>query len=391
MKRTAAKRPDKIKTAAGISVFLLEELGDARMRCVQLKKYIDEATSLIEKSEHRDHFFEVAAHLIHGIPECLLKMDKALDAAALAAARLDYEEIKDNLKPEKVEELERALADVRIRHVKRRSDEKSAASPFGEDPLGEGEGFLKEGPPPAAIGGEVSETAAKLTPKYDRRAVERWMTQNLRHHIDRSTDEANTTSLAEAAADQFNVYEDNHQYKIPDEIFDLALNVAEKEGFGVRMARKEEEEDFMNTKLAAAHLSKIAETVEATGQIPLPHLLHVIKSLETGVRPKTASTVDPKKVADHFRSIAAQITREAAAGQNPSRQKLAQHLRRFYAEEMQTSQAQVAAAIYQQAGSREDVMKGFKESNPTMSDEDLEKAADQWEKNKDVVKDKHQA
>lgn len=388
MKRSAApKRPETIKTAAGISVFLLEELGDARLRCVQLKKYIDEATALIEKSEHRDHFFEVAAHLIHGIPECLMKMEKALDAAALGAARLDYEEIKDNLKPEKIEELERALEEVRIRHVKRRSDDKSAAMPFG-DPATEGEGFIKEGPP-AAPDAKVSETAAKLTPQYDRRAVERWMAQNIRHHIDRSTDEANTTSLAEAAADHFNAYEDNHQYKIPDEIFDIALNVAEKEGFGIRMARTEEE-GTMNTKLAAAHLNKIAETVEATGQIPLPHLLHVIKSLEGGARPKTASAGDPKKVAEHFRGIAAQVIKEAAEGKPPSRTKLAQHLRRFYAEEMQTTSAQVAAAIYQQANSREDVMKGFKEANPSMSDEDLEKAADQWEANKDVVKDKHQ-
>jgi hypothetical protein len=41
-----------------------------------------------------------------------------------------------------------------------------------------------------------------------------------------------------------------------------------------------------------------------------------------------------------------------------------------------------------EADSREEVMKGFKETNPDMSEEDLEAAADQWEKNKNVVKDK---
>ena len=35
-------------------------------------------------------------------------------------------------------------------------------------------------------------------------------------------------------------------------------------------------------------------------------------------------------------------------------------------------------------------MKGFKSANPDLSDAQLEEIADQWEKNKDVVKDKHQ-
>lgn len=113
------------KEASGISVFLLEELGDARLRCAQLKKYIDEAVKLIDKSQHRDHFFEVAAHLIYGIPDTLLRLDKALGASALAASKLDYEEIKDDLRPEKVDELERALEEVRIRRVRRQSTEGS--------------------------------------------------------------------------------------------------------------------------------------------------------------------------------------------------------------------------------------------------------------------------
>lgn len=113
------------KEASGIIVFLLEELGDARLRCAQLKKYIKDATDLVEKSEHRDHLFEVAGNLIYGIPETLLKLDKALDATALAAARLDYEEIKNGLRPSKSDELETALEDARLRYLNRRSNEES--------------------------------------------------------------------------------------------------------------------------------------------------------------------------------------------------------------------------------------------------------------------------
>jgi len=109
------------KTASA-TVYLMEELGDARMRCDQLVKYIAEAAKLIESSSHRDHFFEVAGHLIQGIPRVAFLLQKALQATALAAARIDYEEIKQELRPEKVEELERVLEDARIRQVQRRSE-----------------------------------------------------------------------------------------------------------------------------------------------------------------------------------------------------------------------------------------------------------------------------
>lgn len=128
------QKPHK-KTASGISVFLLEELGDARLRCAQLRKYVDEAVNLINKSKYRDHFFEAAAHLIHGVPDTLLRMDKALSAAALAASKLDYEEIKDTLRPEKVEELEQAFKDVRIRRVKKQSEEQVMNIPEAADRL----------------------------------------------------------------------------------------------------------------------------------------------------------------------------------------------------------------------------------------------------------------
>lgn len=100
----------------------MEELGDARLRCDQLMRYLNEATQLIDKSSHRDHFFEVAGHLIQSLPETAFKLQKALQAVALAADRIDYEEIKQELRPEKVEELERVLKDVRIRQVPRRSE-----------------------------------------------------------------------------------------------------------------------------------------------------------------------------------------------------------------------------------------------------------------------------
>lgn len=107
---------------AGATVYLVEELGDARMRCDQLVRYTSEAMRLIENSPHKDHFYEVAGHLLHAAPLTLFKLQKALQAVALAANRIDYEEIKTELRPEKVEQLEQVLEDVRIRQVQRHSE-----------------------------------------------------------------------------------------------------------------------------------------------------------------------------------------------------------------------------------------------------------------------------
>ena len=284
MRRTASN-----ERTGSISVFLVEELGDARVRCEQLKSYVDEALNLVETSEHRDHFFEVAGHLLHGIPEVLFKMEKALEAASMAASRIDYEEIKERLKPEKVEELEKALQDVRIRHPKRRSD-----------------GTPGQG-----------------------------------------------TDNDETGKDQ----------------------------------------GAMNAKTAAYDLVLIADHVDRTGSVPMDKLFTLIARLEKGKREASASGATPQKVSGYFRALAEDLAKtadETDPAKKPSRFALAQALRRVVADQMPINMAQVAGQIYQQANSREDVMKGFKEANPSMSEADLEKAADQWEANKNVVKDKHQ-
>jgi len=124
------QRAGRQKTASGISLFLIEELGDARLHCAQLTHYIDLGRQIVEKSKAKDHIFEVAGHLIQAIPEHLFKLEKSLQAVALAADRMDYEQIKQELKPEKVEELERVLKQVRIRHVPHRSEPRLPMNPM---------------------------------------------------------------------------------------------------------------------------------------------------------------------------------------------------------------------------------------------------------------------
>jgi len=104
---------------AGATVYVQEELSDARLRTDQLKHMIVRALDMVNESEKSDYLYAVAGDLIYGIPDALTKLEKALDAAALAVNKIDYEEIRQTLRPEKVDELERVLDDVRVRIPRR--------------------------------------------------------------------------------------------------------------------------------------------------------------------------------------------------------------------------------------------------------------------------------
>ena len=251
-------------------VYLLEELGDARLRCEQLKKYIKDATDLIEKSEKRDHIFEVAGHLLYGIPDTFFKLEKALQAVALVADRLDYEEIKETLSPQKADDLENVLQDVRLRYLKRRS---------GEDPM------------PA-----------------------------------------------------------------------------------------------MKSKQASDMFLHLAEVTEREGKVPLHKVMMLLAALENGPTPRKAS-VGPAQTASAFRAVARDLLSNDKC---PSPPMVASWLRKTIADQISPTSMQMGAAIYQQSNSREEVMKGFKEMNPSLSEEDLREIADQWEANKNVVKDNNE-
>jgi hypothetical protein len=99
---------------ATVSIYIQEELSDARLRLDELKNYVVRALELVNASTQRDHLYAVAGELIRGIPESLLKIERSLQATAMAVNKLDYEELRQTLRPEKVDELERVLEEVRM-------------------------------------------------------------------------------------------------------------------------------------------------------------------------------------------------------------------------------------------------------------------------------------
>ena len=106
------------RTASPI-IYIQEELSDARLRCDELKNYLVRTLDLVNSSPQKDHFYAVVGDIIFAAPEALLKLEKALGAVSMAVNKIDFEEQKSLLRPEKVDELERILNDVRINIPKR--------------------------------------------------------------------------------------------------------------------------------------------------------------------------------------------------------------------------------------------------------------------------------
>lgn len=100
-------------------MYVQEELSDARLRCEELKQLTVRVMDMINASQKSDHFYAVAGDIIYAVPEVLTKLEKALDAAAMAVNKIDYEEIRQVLRPEKVDELERILEEVRVKLPRR--------------------------------------------------------------------------------------------------------------------------------------------------------------------------------------------------------------------------------------------------------------------------------
>lgn len=110
--------------SGGAVLYVQEELSDARLRCSELKRMIAGVLEIVNESDQKDHLYAVAGDVIVSIPDVLLRLEKALEASALAVNKLDYEELRQSLRPEKVESLERVLDDVRLRLPSHRTGSK---------------------------------------------------------------------------------------------------------------------------------------------------------------------------------------------------------------------------------------------------------------------------
>lgn len=483
------------KQGSGLTVYLMEELGDARLNCLKLKKLIADASKLVENSTHRDHFFEVAGHLIVGIPQTIFKLEKALEATALAASRLDYEEIKQALLPEKAEELEEALKDVRIRYVQRRAGEsmtprkaseqlKTIAATLRESKderaalasLGALLGEVEEGLPKTAsedrfavqLEGLAKELETVKSPSRTRLSfvLRRMLGErtsfekqgNSRQDVMDGFMKANpsmTKEDAEKAADEWeknkDVVKDKHAAsEHMDYVFRAVLD-ADKKLSGVTntleyLARNTA---LVPDRTSAAQMGNAAKRAltlvhdiqtdlhsawmvgrQVGKQASEPVADEKLSRFEEGKPADPTENMSPEdakkwkeehdKNKDNFKSAGKDYEgklyvvvekngkrkKEGPMDQRAAKSRFSELIGDpdvtfvgFERVEQQSKEAswKVDAAVSQvaieqiQGNSREEVMDGFKKQNPDLTEAQLKEFADQWEKNKDVVKDKHAA
>jgi hypothetical protein len=102
------------RTASGALAYIQEELAKARTSTERLKRDVVQAMALIGSSARRDHLFAVAGDLIYDVPKAIQDLERSLQTCAMAVNKLDYEEIRQVIRPDKVDELEAILEDVRL-------------------------------------------------------------------------------------------------------------------------------------------------------------------------------------------------------------------------------------------------------------------------------------
>jgi hypothetical protein len=357
---------------AGITVYLMEELTDARLRCEQLKKFVSQAVRLIAQSPQRDHLYEIAGDTIYGIPDSLFKLDKALAATALAASRLDYEELKSQLKPEKVEELEDVLRNVRLRQIDRRSPfiqprpenaQPKMAGELGIRDINEITTNLEH------ILVEVSRLKDSLPPPLQGKAKD---IQGLANRALKKIKHASSRPMTTARY----VARDPHW---------LDARYPGKAQDGTPFKAGDRVLYFPNTKTFLVGPKAEAAWRRFNSEVADEAVYNFsASSNQQGKRASMFRAASTSHIATALRRIADEVQ---AARIPPEVARLRLH--RVLMAMSQTAQQAIEAMGPIQANSREEVMKGFKSANPSLTDAQLEEIADHWEKNKDVVKDKH--
>jgi len=306
----------------GITIYLVEELSDARLRCEQLKRYVRDALDLVGKSPNKDRIYEVAGHLLQGIPDVLFKLDKALSATAMATSKLDYEKMKQSLRPEKAQELENVLEDSRMQLLKRRgyTDEVKVIDP-----------------------------------------TEWWIQKPFRGkkcQIDLKTPSVwGKTNVSENVSTKIAVIEN----------LERAPVILEK---------------TMTPERVVQAIRRIALEIESTGNMPIGRIGTLVRNLDRsspvaclgGVGFTVAASVTPVAVRHYASKIASENT--------PSRKEVVATFENV----MANTVGKTALQILETASSRDEVMKGFKGENPALTQEQLEEIADHWEENKDNLK-----
>jgi len=109
-----------VRTASAALAYVQEELARARTSTERLKRNVAQAMNLVRGSQFRDQLFAIAGDVMYDVPKAIQDLENSLETAAMAINKLDYEDLRQVIRPDKVDELEAILEDVRL-NVPRRT------------------------------------------------------------------------------------------------------------------------------------------------------------------------------------------------------------------------------------------------------------------------------
>lgn len=96
------------------NAFLQKELSEARLSLAKLKYIVQQSIDLVNASSKRDHLYAVAGDLIFQAPEEILNLEKTLSSASMAVNKMDQNELRQIVHPDRISELDKVLEDIRL-------------------------------------------------------------------------------------------------------------------------------------------------------------------------------------------------------------------------------------------------------------------------------------
>lgn len=103
-----------VRTASAAIAYVQEELAKARTSADRLKRNVAQAMDLVRGSQFRDQLFAIAGDVMYDTPKAIQELERALETCAMAINKIDYEELRQVIRPDKVDELEAILDEVRL-------------------------------------------------------------------------------------------------------------------------------------------------------------------------------------------------------------------------------------------------------------------------------------
>jgi hypothetical protein len=112
-------RMSTVRTASAAIAYVQEELAKARTSTDRLKRNVAQVMNLVRGSSYRDQLFAIAGDVMYDTPKAIQDLEQSLETCAMAVNKIDYEDLRQTIRPDKVDELEAILDEVRLQIPRR--------------------------------------------------------------------------------------------------------------------------------------------------------------------------------------------------------------------------------------------------------------------------------